>query len=200
MKIYLVRHGQSQWQVGAGRGLDLPLTALGREQSRRMGKWLAGPRMLEPKVRMEIGAICASPLRRALETAACAADALQLPSIVQPSLAEAPFRVSDHLPRYDALLAPPAHDVSSSAYVAFKRQVHAALRELTELADAHACAVLAVTHGGVIETMLRLVVGCEGVRFEPYNAALTLIEWRDRRWHLILLNFWDYLPSDLRTT
>jgi broad specificity phosphatase PhoE len=199
MKIYLARHGQSKWQVGADAHLDTPLTALGREQSKRMGKWLAGQRVLERKACMEIGAIRVSPLERALETASFAAIALHLSAVTQRNLAEAPFRVSDHLPCCHDPLVPHHPVILSTAYAEFKAQAKEALRELTKQAGSGDGAVLAVTHGGVIETMLRLIVGCDAVRFESYNAAITLIEWRDCRWHLVYLNFWDYLPTDLRT-
>jgi len=85
------------------------------------------------------------------------------------------------------------------AYAEFKGQVTEALRELVQVAEANRGSVLAITHGAVIETMLRVLVCNDAVRFRPYNATLTLIEWKVGRWHLVYLNFWDYLPVELRT-
>jgi broad specificity phosphatase PhoE len=63
--IYLVRHGQTEFNAAArfqGQ-LDSPLTALGREQARLMGQTLRG--LIDPK---DV-AMFSSPLGRAAETA-----------------------------------------------------------------------------------------------------------------------------------
>jgi broad specificity phosphatase PhoE len=64
MSIYLIRHGESEGNLGRiyqGQ-LDLPLTDKGRAQARVIGGWLQG-------LGVKPAAIYASPLRRAWETA-----------------------------------------------------------------------------------------------------------------------------------
>jgi len=63
-KIYLARHGQTQWSLSGqhtGRS-DIPLTAEGEENARRLGKRLA--RIKEP-----IALVLTSPVHRARRTA-----------------------------------------------------------------------------------------------------------------------------------
>lgn len=62
MKIYLARHGQTDWNVemrAQGRK-DLPLNATGREQAEKMRDNIKD---------LELDAVYASPLKRAAETA-----------------------------------------------------------------------------------------------------------------------------------
>lgn len=61
MNIILLRHGQSQANVGLTEHLDSPLTLIGREQARITGRRLASEGVTKAY---------ASPLRRTLETAA----------------------------------------------------------------------------------------------------------------------------------
>ena len=199
MKIYLARHGQSQWQVAPSNNLNSSLTAIGHEQSKRMGQWLANHRLLDNETQIEVTSLWVSPLKRAFETASYVGNALCLPLVTQKNLSEADFRVADHLPRADTPFHNKTPYNSPKVYADFKSKVKEALSDLIEQAEANGETVLVITHGGVIETMLRLIVASDTVRFQPYNAALTLIEWKDGLWHLVQLNFWDYLPIPLRT-
>lgn len=78
-RLWVVRHGESSGNVareaarrsgrthidiGAGRDVDVPLSPLGREQSRALGRWFA---RMPPSARPEI--VLASPYLRAVETA-----------------------------------------------------------------------------------------------------------------------------------
>ena len=82
-RLLLVRHGQidanvdSRWHGST----DGELTARGEEQARRVAAHLA-------RTRPGVAAVYASPLRRARDTAAPIAQALGLPVIVRPGLAE----------------------------------------------------------------------------------------------------------------
>lgn len=62
MRLYLVRHGETEWtreRRHTGR-TDVPLTAGGEAEARALGRLLAGVR---------VGRVLSSPLRRALLTA-----------------------------------------------------------------------------------------------------------------------------------
>jgi broad specificity phosphatase PhoE len=63
-KIYLARHGQTQWSLtGQHTGLsDIPLTAQGEENARRLGERLA-------KIKEPIQLVLTSPVQRARRTA-----------------------------------------------------------------------------------------------------------------------------------
>jgi probable phosphoglycerate mutase len=57
--------------------------------------------------------------------------------------------------------------------------------------------VLAVTHGGVIGSVLASFVG-EGPddwrRFDPHNCAISILLWDGQRWRPELINSTDHLP------
>lgn len=199
MRIYLARHGQSEWQIQASRERDTNLTSIGHEQSRLLARWLADHKQLDGAVRLEVAALCASPYRRAQDTAAYASEALRLTVCTYPSLREADFHVADDLPATARPLEAHGAYIASSRYAGFKVQVRAGLEQLVARAEAAHGPVLAVTHGGFMKTLLRLVAGTDTVCFQLYNTALSAIEWRRGRWHLTHLNLWDHLPAELRT-
>ena len=200
MKIYLVRHGQSRWQVERDDDdWNSPLTTLGQQQAQQLATWLANGPIIDNGTRVEVQTIYASPLLRAQQTAVPLAQTLNLPLLTDENLSEADFLVSAHL----ANAATPAHyppiTTPTERYAAFKNQAHYALANLVETAENSNGSVLAVAHGGLISTVLRLAAGSDTVSFWIYNTSLNLIEWKRGRWHLVHLNLWDHLPSGLRT-
>lgn len=199
MRIYLARHAQSQWQLQATQDGDTDLTAMGHEQARRMAQWLADHDRLDHATRIEIAALCSSPYKRAQDTATYVSSALRLSVCTYPNLREADFHVADHLPVSETPLQTPVNCVLSDRYLAFKVQVRAGFEELIGQVEAARGPVLAVTHGGFIKTLLRLIGGTDAVCFQLYNTGLSAIEWRRGRWHLVYLNLWDHLPAELRT-
>lgn len=73
MKVYYVRHGQSEANVRgvfAGGGTDTPLTELGKQQARDVAKDLRSKK---------IDVIVASPMSRTLDTAKIIAEEINLP-------------------------------------------------------------------------------------------------------------------------
>jgi broad specificity phosphatase PhoE len=199
MKIYLARHGQSRWQLEPSDDLDTALTPLGHEQSERLATWLAAGGVVDGATRVEIATLCASPFKRSQETAGYVARALDLPLVTQPVLREAALHVADHLPRRETPLEPHPPFEPSDEYAAFKAQAREALDGLVAHAEAGEGPVLAITHGALIKTVLRIAADSDDVCFRLYNTALNLIQWRRGRWHLVHLNLWDHLPRELRT-
>lgn len=84
MKVYLTRHGQTDWNVQrkvCGRS-EAQLTDLGREQAAQVGK-----RAAEAGVTV----ILASPMERTQETAAIIARQVEVPVQTEPLLIEQDF-------------------------------------------------------------------------------------------------------------
>lgn len=84
MKIYLIRHGQSTHNANddTPHNPDPPLTRIGRQQAERTAAALRAE---------NLGAVAlyASPMRRALETAAFLQAGLEVPTHIVPDLCEA---------------------------------------------------------------------------------------------------------------
>ena len=199
MRIYLARHGQSEWQIEPSENWDTSLTAMGHEQSQRLARWLAGSPRIAVEARVEIASLYASPYKRAQETAAYVSEALRLDVITHDSLGEATFHVASHLPQRDGPLSAHTPFTPSEKYSSFRAQADTALRVLVRQAEVSGGSALAVTHGGLIKTLLRRITGTDVVCFRLYNSCLNVIEWRRGRWHIVHLNLWDHLPEELRT-
>ncbi len=86
MKIYLVRHGETDWNTkGQIQGqTDIGLNEAGRRQARELGA------MLQEK-NLRVAAVYSSPLKRAVETAGIVSKKLELPSYIFPGLQEICF-------------------------------------------------------------------------------------------------------------
>lgn len=200
LKIYLARHGQSRWQIERdGTDWNSPLTDLGQMQATFLANWLAKEPALDNGAPLEVTALHASPYLRAQQTALPVSRSLGLPVITDEALREANFLVSDHLPRAEAPFRPSDPYTPTESYASLKAQAEKALQSLLEGPADQGGAALAISHGGLISTMLRLIAGSDTVSFWVYNASLHLIEWKRGRWHLVCLNLWDHLPPELRT-
>lgn len=81
-QVYFIRHGQTAWSITGqytGR-TDLPLTAYGEDEARRLAPLLAD---------LEFSRVLVSPRQRARQT--CKLAGLEAPSEVEPDLAEWDF-------------------------------------------------------------------------------------------------------------
>ncbi len=200
MKIYLARHGQSEWQVDREtQGWNSALSATGEQQAQLLGDWLATHVALDSSSRLEVGRIRVSPLLRAQQTAVPITAALQIPTITDDALQEADFYVSAQLPAADSPYQAQTVYEATGEYGRFKSQAQQALHNLIADAEASGQPVLGVAHGGLISTLLRVATQSDHTSFWIYNTSLNLIEWKRGRWHLVHLNLWDHLPPPLRT-
>lgn len=92
MKIYMARHGQTQWNAEnkiCGR-TDLPLTELGRQQAEKLADNAADK---------NIGLIVVSPMIRAKQTAQAVADRYNLPMVIDERLIEQDFGIYEGMDR-----------------------------------------------------------------------------------------------------
>ena len=194
MEIYLARHGQSRWQVTREAGdWNSPLTDLGQTQAERLGQWAGSEEGIA------FTHIRASTMLRAQQTAAPIGEALQRPVVLDENLREADFLVSAYLPSYSDPFQSTPHIETSPPYLSFKEQVETGWSALVNDALDSDGPVLGVAHGGFISTLLRHVIGTDAISFWIYNATLHHLEWKRGRWHLVNLNQWDHLPTNLRT-
>lgn len=200
MKIYLVRHGQSQWQVSPSEDWDTSLSPLGHEQAGHLGKWFAEGAPLDGTSRLSVGSVVTSPLKRARETAGHLCDSLGVTAGVQPTLKEAAFHVVSELLKASAPFAPWPAEPLSERYRDFRAQARTALEELTRRAEETGQPVLAVTHGGLIKTVVRTIAESDTFCLKLYNCGINEIEWANGRWRVVHINLWDHLPPALRTT
>jgi 2,3-bisphosphoglycerate-dependent phosphoglycerate mutase len=109
-RLWIVRHGESAGNVArdaayaaklavidiAERDVDVPLSALGEQQSRALGRWFASqPKEERPSV------VLVSPYLRARETASLVRDAggvdTRAPTVVDERLREKEFGILDRL-------------------------------------------------------------------------------------------------------
>lgn len=199
MRIYLVRHAQSNWQLQASPDRNTELTAVGHHQAKLLAQWLAAHPTLDHSTRIEIVGLCSSPYKRAQETIKYTSDALGSSVSIFEELREADFHVADDLPSMTGPRQAPQEREHTDRYAAFRIQVKTGLEKLITEAEATGGPILAVTHGGFIKTLFRLVLGSDAVCFIVYNAAINAIEWRRGRWHLVYLNLSDHLPAEFRT-
>ncbi len=80
MKLYFLRHGKADWPDWKGADDDRPLTKAGRKEVRTMAKFLV-------RLKVKPDLVLTSPLPRAAQTAAIAAEELGLKCVEERSLA-----------------------------------------------------------------------------------------------------------------
>lgn len=195
LKLYLVRHGESAWNVKhlyTGR-TDVPLSELGELQAERLGDKLST---------LDIEAIYASPLQRAQETARPAAELKNLTLRLDARLEEI------HHGAWEGNPANVIREQFADEYLVWRTQPHrvkmpdgesledVALRVASFLQDILAehsdGNVVIVSHDAVLRVivMQTLLMGLEYFwRWRFDNAALSMLErLEDGHFRLALLN------------
>jgi len=148
-EIWLVRHADCYQDME--EAADPPLSALGRDQAKRLGERVrrAGP-----------AAVYASPFRRAMETARAITPEFK----VDPRLVEMPLDISD-----DGALK--FHETAESATA----RMRAVLDEIVR--DHEGKRVVAISHGAAIIACLTDVLNVEAgrLRLLPYYTSITTV-------------------------
>jgi len=181
--LYLVRHGETDWNRAhrIQGSTDIPLNDTGREQARVTGALLAT---------RQWDAVVASPLSRAFETAAIIAREVGLGEPeVEPAMAERNYGAAEGMTgaEIDALYPDGAEVVGRESREAV---VARAMPALIAIAGRHPDqAVIVVSHGGVIRSILNAVApgtsASELIRngsvhsFRHVDGALELIAFND---------------------
>lgn len=161
MKIYLVRHGETDWNIERRfQGIeDIPLNDTGRKQAENCGRSLTS---------FSFAAIYASPLQRAYETAIIVTDILNayhkehstnnhLFTVKEDSrLIERDFgKVSGLLPEERQVFLESGQDANMEPFEHLTSRLMEAMKEYQEKYQGQN--VLVVTHGGVINAILHVL-------------------------------------------
>ena len=207
MKLYLVRHGQSQNNVGNTSAHNVPLTTLGHEQIRRTVDALADK---------QFDAFYCSPLDRALQTSAILHSKLNLTPYVHPDFSEVGFcwgepnatieqlRSSYPFAVMDASIsnngwAPADSETEDEAYERAGKVVRFLLARRP---DPNAC-ILVVSHGRFGSILIGYLVGgvrpCGYSRYAQNNGGISLVEIVTGKIQLRFLNATAHLPKELLT-
>jgi broad specificity phosphatase PhoE len=185
MLLYLARHAQTASSaVDSFNGQrELPLTARGREQARKLGERLRG---------IDWAAVYRSPLGRTLETASLIApgrEAVALPGLVEidygewEGLSTEEARTRDAA-RYDAWVADPAGVAPPGGETAARvaERALAALEQIRSRHEGSPRPVLAVSHKATLRILGAALTGAPiskyRLRWSQDECALDLVELR----------------------
>jgi probable phosphoglycerate mutase len=198
MLLYLIRHGQSLFNAEKriqGQ-TDIALSPFGEKQSLALAAAFRG---------LPIDAVYASPLRRAMQTAAPIADVLKLEIRTDDRLKEINAgifegvgwdEIESHSPEAAARWQAQEPDFvipGGESRRALGVRGRAALMDIFEAGHRQA---VVVAHGGVLGAALKSLLGIQidNSPFSFYNASISKLVW-DRRIKLITLNQVDHLRA-----
>jgi len=165
--LYLVRHGESTWNVAGllqGCTADVPLTARGRKQALAAADVLA---------ELPVRAVVSSDQRRAADTAAVIAARLGLQVVTAPALREQCHGAWEGRPAADraALLADADPDWAPPG----GESARALATRVAAVLDSHGTdGTVLVSHGETLRTALALLTGTDD-RAVPPNGAVTSV-------------------------
>ena len=179
MKICLVRHGETEWNVmGILQGAqDIPLNQTGRAQAARTGQVLSA---------LHWDGIFTSHLSRAYDTGAAIAAACGLPApTVVPNIQERDFGIFDGCPgRGEG--APTREQMAVEPTVepreATRDRMEAALLKL--VGENLGRDIVLVSHNGALGALLRRLFGSSIVS-NLKNCSINLIEYKEGRFHAL---------------
>lgn len=190
---------------------DIELSDLGKEQANLLGKWLQGE--------YKIDVFYSSKLRRAKETSEIVNNYLNLPIIFKDELREATFYIPNFLSGWsnpyqfgknledtnsivkgfikeedfevDNLRL--KKDTVRQEYKIFKSKIEKTIKEI--IADNWDKTVLIITHGGVIGTIIRNIIGRHDITIKMDFTAVSKFSWikEYNRWQIDFLNKTDHL-------
>ncbi|MGQ9926533.1 MAG: histidine phosphatase family protein [Chloroflexaceae bacterium] len=195
MRLILVRHGETPWNVTLqyqGHA-NVPLNERGREQARRAAARLRG---------LKVRALYASDIVRAWETAEIIGAAIGQTPTPMPELREIDVgqwegltpeelyrRFPDHMAEYRR---DPARTVrlGGESYAQLQARALVALQRIQESHN-QGEVVVAVSHGGTIRALLCHVIGLDLSNFGRMwldNGSLTELRLGRNGWRLMRLN------------
>lgn len=190
-ELIVVRHGETEWNAtGRQQGhLDVPLNERGRKQSEAIATRLAST---------SFAALYSSDLARATQTAELIAKANGHQISFDPRLRERDLGIFEGLTKTEiAQKFPGEHDGYENGGLDFvipqgesiRQRFERSVASLDQIAAAHPSErVVVVTHGGVLNGLLRRTLGVplEAERgFAIHNAAWTLFLCTKGLWQMV---------------
>ncbi|HVC96830.1 MAG TPA: histidine phosphatase family protein [Pirellulales bacterium] len=197
MLIYLIRHGESSYNVEhrlQGQSDEPVLSPRGRRHAQSVATAMAA---------LPIEAVFSSPLRRALETARPVAEALKLPLITDDRLKEINIgvfqgllasEIGERYPRETALWRSQDPDFQIPGGESRRELMRRSEAALRAVHDVECQQVAVVAHGGVLAAGLKALLGVPAERnpFMLYNGSISQLEWAGQV-KLVTLNQTDHL-------
>jgi broad specificity phosphatase PhoE len=183
--LILVRHGEA-FTSSKGNGR---LTSQGREQARRLGRWLAK--------NYQIQALYASPLTRTRETAQIINQDLGLPVIFKEGLKGlgGEEKLRETLPksgdRFEIDSSLRSAKPLAEEYQHLCRQVLETLSEILQVCQAKT--ILLVSHTDIIATLIRSLFGGHQMAVNSDYTGVSLLHWEEDRWEVVYLNRREHL-------
>lgn len=206
MKLIITRHGRTEWnaQTRTQGRTDIPLDETGLRQAQCFGKRVAA---------LPVCAIYASPLSRAMQTAAPAGALLQLPVTPDERLIERDFgeweghAFSELAVLYPALWEQWKHDPSRCVppHAETIEQVRPRcvdfLEDVQQKHPGQNDTVLVVCHSIPARVMVAELIGLPLARFHSIrldNAAYSELDCHPGECKMVVLNDVCHLPEELR--
>jgi broad specificity phosphatase PhoE len=197
-RIILVRHGQTQWNIGSGAGerfrgrVDLPLDDTGLAQAHALAERLAD---------LPIAVVYSSPLKRAVETARPTAQQLDLPIQLLPGIIDidygdwqglSPGEVAEVYPDLYQLWLEKPHRVRFPNGESLRRVRLRGMATLKEVAARHeGRTVLLVAHQVVNKVLVCAMLGLDNSHFwriRQDNGCINVFEHHDGIFTAVLVN------------
>lgn len=210
-------HGKYE---GALKKLDnIELSERGKEQAKLLGRWL--------QKNYEIDVLYSSKLRRAKETSKIVNSFLNLPVIFKDELREATFYLPDYLSdwsspiqfgkdlkkknfdmrtkidttlkereiKIESLKVKKA--INTQKYEDFRKKIEKIIKEI--ISNNWEKTVLIITHGGVIGTIIRNIIGRHDMTISMDFTGLSKFSWikEYNRWQIDFINKTDHLLATL---
>ena len=196
MKLYIIRHGQTDWNIAKkiqGRQ-DIPLNERGHFQAQCLGKAMEN---------RPITAVFSSPQIRAMETAIAVASPAGVPVIPVRDLMEINYGVwegkteeellRDDRALYEAWWSHPAETAppEGESIHQVNERCRQAWKEIKPQLTGDAAIV---AHGGLLAHFMEQLLGSESVAASTvaHNASITTIEYEPETERFTLVEFDDY--------
>lgn len=188
-KIYLVRHGETNWNVqGIIQGqTDVPLNDIGKHQALQCGEYLS---------KKDFDMIISSPLKRAKESAEIINGILNLPIIYNENLKERYFGIAEGnsknnlIKRYPNQVYP-----GQESRLALNKRV---MMELNKIIENHPNKrIIIVAHGAVINSMLSSITNhIMGSRITTLkNGSFTILDVKESIWQIKSANQTSHIDN-----
>ncbi|MBR5615952.1 MAG: histidine phosphatase family protein, partial [Clostridia bacterium] len=174
MMIYLIRHGETDWNHQRRRQgrRDVPLNDAGREQMLRCGQLLSG---------LPVDAIVSSPLSRALDSAAIFAECVDFSKdgiVAEEGLIERDFGDVDGMTKAElkAYRARGGNEHQEPLYRVRERMMRTVLTYARKNDKKH---IVMISHSAAIKSVFVRLYGKPELQRKPTkNAGVSIIEYR----------------------